>query len=83
MSDLGGRTPDRQAEMEIRARTKPAAGKGARDEDEGADGEAVRTENGKGAGKAGRSTGGRDRKKKVTNPDLERIMERLDAELLD
>jgi hypothetical protein len=97
LSDLGGRKPDRQAEMEIKARTMPAEsraagpdgkaagrdGEAATADSPGADGPVVKGDPGKGAGKKGRSTGGRGRRKKVTNPDLQRIMESLDAELLD
>jgi DNA polymerase-3 subunit gamma/tau len=80
-------SPPRQAELEIKARTRPGpggGGKGPDAEDAGpAGGKAQETGNG-GIPRAAATAGKKgSRAAKVDNPVLERIMDRLDAELLD
>ena len=90
--DIGGGGSDRQAEMEIRVRTKPGGSAGAQEqssEDPAPDSsEGIKQEKESGraaesAEKSGHAAKKTSRSAAVENPALERIMDRLDAELLD
>jgi len=84
MVDIRGGRPDRQAEMEIGARTKPGGSAGAQEqstEDPAPDASA--SDGVEQAKKIGQAAEKSSRPDAVANPALERIMDRLDAELLD
>jgi DNA polymerase-3 subunit gamma/tau len=85
--DAGGRAPDRQAKMEMGVKTEPKPADSIRepskevsakpDPEQPAASVKAPTEKPTGSEKKG------TRRKKVSNPDLARIMDRLNAELLD